>query len=312
MEFNDGEPVGSEYIFGDTSPSSSDYEPTEQTKTSISVGFRKVASDFDFKALTAKVRAQTLRPVEPISASISSTDRHLAIGRPVTYTEIPDGESRAHPLYGFNPDNYTEESSPERKAEGELDVENVIDIDPEELDRIETLADDMAGEVSELLLTEGAALLMSFDDATAKAEAVLRDGMDITAEMDTTVADALSHMMRLNILSKYMERMSMPDTLKSKFMNLMTEKIAGDAHGAMTKTTANAKYRAVLDNLQGRVKPRDPQSQPNASKDGSVVAGPMGVVRHKGSGSGIAPPSSDSVDDTHGFNERQNAGVRVK
>lgn len=314
--YNDGEPEGPEYIFGDTAPVPSDVLPTAP-KAKRFRSFLKVKDNKEMGRICRKVARATNKKANPLPFATkgvldtrSSEQREAEAEHNYTYTEIPDGNGpRRHPLFGINPDIvHDDEESPELEAESRLDIENVVSFDKEDLDRVTSASDKYAEEAQRLLLEEGAALLMSYDDASSAATAILRDGLGVTAEIDSSVSEVISHMMRLNLINAYAGKLSLPKYIKSRFMRNLTDKLSEDAHAAINKTLTSEKYRTALDNLRARIKPGSSEADP--VQQAADMVGELGVVRRRSGTPGVPHPASDKSSDQHDFNERQAKGVR--
>lgn len=305
---DDGEPIGPDYIFGNTASSSEDFLPTSNRPVRHRP-FKKIRSRKQLREFSKKSNEFTGRSTKnplPFAAPASTPDvpdpKDWAYH---TYTEIPDKDvPKRHPVFGINPDIVDDENySPERDAESRIPIENLVTYEKEDIDKVEAKANEATKEIQKRLLEEGAALLISYDDASSFAEAVLRDGLGITVEIDSSVSEAISHMMRLNMISAYLDQMSLPDKVKDRYMRILTEKIAEDTHASIQKTITSEKYNAVLKNLQARMK-----SSPEAAA--GDLASQLGVVKHR-SNDGMSR-KGEAVDDQHAFNEAQNAGVRFE
>lgn len=308
--YKDNEPTGPEYIFGDTAPMPSDILPTSSRPKRYRP-FRRVKDNAELNRVCRKVARATNKKANPLPFAVKgSLPKEKKKEDTYTYTEIPDEDGpRRHPVFGINPDIvFDDEDSPERDAERRLDIENLVSFDQSDLDKVTAASEGLAKDTQRLLLEEGAALLMSYDDASSVVTAVLRDGLGVTAEIDSSVSEVISHMMRLNVISAYMDKMSMPKYLKSRFMRTLTDKIAEDAHSAVNKTLTSEKYRTTLDNLRARIKQGSTEGDP--VQQAADMMGQLGVVRRRSSAGGVAPPMSDKPNDQHDFNERQGKGVR--
>jgi len=306
--YNDNEPDGPDYMFGDTAPVSDDFLPTADRPKRYRK-FKRVKDNAEMNRLCRNMARATNLPANALAIGTVATLPKPKHEGEYTYTDIPDGDRPVrHPVFGINPDIVTgDELSPEREAESRLPIENLVAYSQEDLDNVSSASEDIAKEIQEMMLQEGAALLMSYDDATSYTEAVLRDGLGISVEIDGSVSEAISHMMRLNMICAYLGKLSMPEDIKNRFIRTLTKRIAEDAHTAMNKTLNSEKYSSMLNNLQARAN-KGGAAESTLGKDD--IAGQLGVVRRRSKSQGFSPPASEKVNDQHDFNEKQSAGVR--
>lgn len=310
--FEDGEPDGPGYIFGDTSSLPGDIVPTVDRPKRFRP-FRRVKDNDELRRCRRRVLKAVTRKKNPLQFATPAT-----LPKPDTpkyedtYVEIPDDSRKyRHPVFGINPDivRDDDEFSPEREAEQRLPVENIVEYDPAMLEAVSDRSDALSKDIQQILLSEGAAFLMSYDEATSAAAAALRDGLGVTAEIDSSVSETISHMLRLSMVQFYLDRTSLTKWVKRRFLRNLTDKISDDAHASINKALVNEKYRSALDNLRARTSPGTLSSTPESEL--SDIAGQLGVVKRRSRG-GLTHPRSDDASDQHDYNERQNAGVRVR
>jgi hypothetical protein len=191
--------------------------------------------------------------------------------------------------------------TPEERASQILDIENVIDVDQSVVDALKAASRSLTDTLKTLLLNEGAAMLVSFDDASAFTEATMRDGLGIELEIDSSINQGIGQLIRLNILNACLEHISLPRHIKERFLNTITHKIAEEAFVAMQKSAKAEKYSSLLKNLHARV---------NGKYSDSVgSAPPIGVLKQRSRSTGAPAPNAPS-DQIHDYNEQQNKGVR--
>ena len=191
---------------------------------------------------------------------------------------------------------------PEKIAEKQLDIDNLVDVDEHVLDVLKTSSIELTDELKHLLLNEGAAMLISFDDASSYTEVVLRDGMGIEVDIDSSITHGIGQLMRLNVLHSCISRLSLPQHLKDRFLNTLTHKLAEEAFNSMQKASKSEKYSTMLKNLQARINGKYSENVGNVT--------PVGVVKRRSS-----PPSADPnapSDQLHEYNEQQHKGVRYE
>lgn len=191
--------------------------------------------------------------------------------------------------------------TPEERASQTLDIENVIDVEQSVVDALKESSRTLTDTLKTLLLNEGAAMLVSFDDASAFTEATMRDGLGIELEIDSSINQGIGQLIRLNILNACIEHISLPQHIKERFLNTITHKIAEEAFVAMQKSAKAEKYSSLLKNLHARVNGK--------YAEGVGSAPPIGVLKQR-SRSTAAPASNAPSDQVHDYNEQQNKGVR--
>jgi hypothetical protein len=285
--FNDNEPEGSEYIFGDLYASS---RMTPHVPKAVYLKSHKQKKNWVLKNF------QSNRGFFSIGTPVTAAVKDVPVFVPnFTQTEIPD-DKPVHPKFGRNPD-ITYEEVPEKVAS--LNIENLVEISEERLSKVLTDSQSVSDDVAEILIQQGAVMMMSYDKATSYTEAVLRDGLGISVEIDSSVMVGVAQLTKLNVLNYYVNKMtSLPEDIKERFMRLITHKIACEAVEEMKKDVTSEKYSTVLRNLAARVKPTTDTDRP------------IGTLRtHQD----VATKNEKdmSTDDIHAYNKRQAEGVRV-
>lgn len=225
--FNDNEPEGPEYIFGDLNVI---VEPLVMKSVRVT----------SFKKKTFLKRKDEIFP----------------IGKPIfNYTETIIPEER--PEYSPKNENIVYKNDLPKNAE-DLEIKNLVDIDEDDLDLICERSEELSKYCSDILLKESAALLMSYDKSSSYVEAVLRDGLGINIEIDNNICVAIGHLVKINVLNFYANQMtSIPEELRARFLKQVTYHIAQDAISEMKKENVGEKYTSFLKNLVARVKKSD-------------------------------------------------------
>lgn len=191
---------------------------------------------------------------------------------------------------------------PEKRAAEELDIENLVDVDPKVIDQVEEITGELAEDIKTLLFNEGAAFLISLDEATSYVQAALREGLGIDMEIDSSVGAGVSHLVQLNILSKYLDRMSLSAPIKERLMRKLADKVSKDIHLSMRKSSTSERYSSILQNLQARMSPGEGPYH-------TAESNPVGVVR--GQSKNKANSRHSSEDSEHAKNLEQHSGIRI-
>lgn len=273
--FNDNEPVGPEYIFGDMLSDTPIVKGVEWKN-------RK-----NWRLLRYKNKKTAIFPIGvPVTPSIPPYKPTF------TSTTIPDDVEKRHPVYGKNPDIYSPLN--DEKTEG-LNIENLVEVEESRLNKIIQDATELSVVVSNVLMDEAASFMMSYDKASAYTETVLRDGLGVNIEVDSSVMVGISHLAKLNVLNMYADKMTtLPSSIRDRFMRIVTKKIAEDCVQDMNRDIKSEKYSSILKNLTARI--TQDETPLGTSRTGST--------RH-------ASKTGQEVEDIHKANDRQASGVRV-
>jgi hypothetical protein len=313
--FDEDDPEGLSAIFGILDPMNSDVIPTEllpkcRTFKSMSTKEMNKTSVRYFKKTEVPLKSNNTnlfgRPVEsPIKRFVHSHDE--------TFIDVPeDGQLKRHPVLGSTSTmSYDDNMTPEEEAASRLNVENIIEFDQEEVDAIEAAANDASSDIKQILLEEGAAMLMSYDTASSHSSAVLRDGLGIESDIDSSISAAIGHLLRLRIIEAYLGKLKISAKVSKKFMDEFTTLVVGDVHKDITIKAKTDKYSAVLENMQASKRKKQPKDEIGNS---DTVANPMGAVRKRSATRGPNPlfhvGENSPSEDLHGYNDMQNSGMR--
>lgn len=149
-----------------------------------------------------------------------------------------------------------------------IQVENLIDIPEEELQSVVQRTKQLTDDVSNIILNEGAASILSFDGASTYSEAALTDGLGVVGKIDSTIPEALSQILKLSVICKYVGETSIPDDYKRMFLSRITRLLAEKSCELMDKKATQEHKSSLIKaaaGMQGRVakqKQPEPQAPP--------------------------------------------------
>lgn len=287
--FDDGEPEDANYIFGDTSMSLTDNTPRVE-KHHKQLPFRRIAKGSMKKHMQAVNKRTNRKNPLPFATPVVLDAKDGPSSEPeYTYTEIPDKIRERDTL-------------PELDAEQRLPVENLVQYTQQEINDVHERAETVSDEATRLLLEQGAALLMSYDESSSYVEAMLRDGLGITVEIDSSISEAISHMMRLNLVTFYADKMALPEDVRRRYLRVLTEKFAEDTHAAINKNLTGERYSTILKNLQARM-------AGGSGAEAEELVSTLGMAKRRSS-QGLPTSPNSNTSAQHDYNTAQEAGVR--
>lgn len=132
-----------------------------------------------------------------------------------------------------------------------LTLDNVVSIPEQLLKRITDRTQLNARKLSDIMLLNAAASVLSFDAASSYVRAVLDDGLGIEVDVDRGVLDVVKELARLDVVFFYVKRLSLPQALKRRFMHTFTDDLAKHSLTTMNKTNKSEQFSQQLRELEG-------------------------------------------------------------
>lgn len=223
----------------------SEIKPIYRSDEQITVDPNSVDRSTDNKINTARYRPATVPQILPPEAYTTLSPRSMKPRIQRKTVDLPEHSSGI----------------------GRIDIENLVDIPVEQLEALATYVGDSTKELSDIMLKDGAGMLMSFDNASAYTEAALRDGFNVDANIDSSVQYMLEQLLTLNVVSFYTKRMtSISKPMKDLFLRRFIRALVDDGAAEMKKKNLGQRYSKALKAMAGRV----------------VENNPLGVVRSLG------------------------------
>lgn len=158
--------------------------------------------------------------------------------------------------------NY-ESTMPER-AKG-LNLENVVSIPEEVLQRVVKKTESRTKKLSKMMLNSVTPSMLSYDAASNYVQAVLSDGLKIDVEIDRGVLEVVREMSRLDVIFFYMKRLKLPKALKERYMHTFIDEMAKSSLEGMKKADKSESFSAQLREMEAVVMKRS-EHQKQASK----------------------------------------------
>ena len=132
-----------------------------------------------------------------------------------------------------------------------LTLDNVVSIPEELLKQITDRTQLNARKLSDIMLLNSAASVLSFDAASSYVKAVLDDGLGIEVDIDRGVLEVVKELARLDVIFFYVKRLNLPQALKKRFMHVFTDDLARQSLTAMNKTNKSEQFSNQLRELEG-------------------------------------------------------------
>lgn len=206
---------------------------------------------------------------------------HSNVGRALTEPEeteflkstyldivIPDEEEQSvHGKYVSNA--LINSDIPERQAESRMDILNSIDIPEEEIDQLKELISEYSMDLKTVIM-DAVVPYIAFDNASAMVEAIMRDGLGISMQVDTSVISPLQDVTKLAVISRIVERSSLSKRTKREFLSTLTTALTSDIT-AIRKTENSQRYSQVLHNLV--------TSRRSVPESAALETNPMGILK---------------------------------
>lgn len=190
-----------------------------------------------------KPKSKSKSKMRPAPASKPKL-RKTAPAKVMTKRRQPPG-TKVMPEFAIN----YEKALP-REASG-LMLDNVVSIPEDLLERITARTQSNARKLSDIMLLNSAASVLSFDAASSYVRAVLDDGLGIEVDVDRGVLDVVRELARLDVIFFYVKRLSIPQALKRRFMHTFTDDLAKQSLVTMNKTHKSEQFSQQLRELEG-------------------------------------------------------------
>jgi hypothetical protein len=137
-----------------------------------------------------------------------------------------------------------------REAEG-LALQNVVSIPESLLKSVARKTERRTKDLSQLLLTNSAPSLLSYDAASNYVKTVLADGLKIDVDIDRGVLEVVKELARLDVVFFYLKRLSLPRSLKKRYMQRFIDELSKASLETMQKTNKSDAISSQLRELEG-------------------------------------------------------------
>lgn len=254
------------------------YFPKEpdDVKPTQSSGFFQVRSLRGFshlRALNAKTLSRYKHPepfvtfgravsAKPISTDAAEQSKHISISIPEEDIEAPIDTSKLSTI---------QSSKPEESIRKKIDILNEIEIDDAEIATFKQMVAVLTEETKTMLLNQCVASFMAFDNASAMAQAIMRDGMNVDITVDSSVRFAITNMSKLALVNLFLDKMPLSEQLKQRHLREISSLLATETVESMKKQTTTERYSAMLKHLHANTN--------NETMDAN--ANPMGTIRKR-------------------------------
>ena len=166
------------------------------------------------------------------------------------------------PIYGINDEiEYEEVIAPKRKfkraelPEGadKVKLDNVVNISEDSVAKIQARTDKARKKIADTLLQSHIPVLVSFDEASAYAESVMRDILGVEIEIGDDVTPIINNMGKLALVCLFSKMIDMPQALRKHFVYGIASKLVDESIAEMKKSSSGKKYSQVLRELTANV-----------------------------------------------------------
>lgn len=170
-------------------------------------------------------------------------------------------KSTDSPIYGLL-DDIEDEVLPKPKIKKttlpqgseKVKLDNVVNISEQAVQRILNRVDTASRHIAADLLENEVPILLSYDNATAYAETVLRDALGIDVSIDDDVTKVLAHLNKLSIIYQYSTMVKLPRSIRKLFVTELTKSLVLEAVVDMKNARTGRKYSQNLRELTAHVR----------------------------------------------------------
>jgi len=152
------------------------------------------------------------------------------------------------------------------KGSENVNLDNVVRINEAALKKILARTDKASRHIAADLLENEIPVMLSYDNATAYAETVLRDGLNIDVEIDDDVTRVLSYLNKLSIIYQYSTMVKLPKAIRKIFVEEIAKAFIPEAIADMQKATNSRKYSQHLRELTAHVQSKEQNKEHKEKK----------------------------------------------
>jgi hypothetical protein len=222
--------------------------PTQRKRKFVQIGDHRVELtemvhiDFDLKKGKSKKRVKKLGKPKRQKVTLDKKKTPVKKREPVVMPSLAI--------------NY--ESTLPKQAEG-LQLENVVSVSEEILQKVVRKTESRTKKLSKLMLDSVTPSMLSYDAASNYIQAVLSDGLNIDVEVDRGVLEVVKEMSRLDVIFFYMKRLKLPKSLKQRYMHTFIDEMAKSSLEGMKKHDKSETFSQQLREMQAVVMKRSEQ-----------------------------------------------------
>lgn len=148
-----------------------------------------------------------------------------------------------------------------------IELDNVVSIPEELLEKINATTQLNVKELSDLMLLNSAPALLGFDAASNYVRTVLDDGLGVEVDVDQAVLDVVQDLSRLDVIYFFLNKLALPDRFKRRYLNSFVDHLAAHSLQGMTKTDNGNKISRSLKELEGVLVKRSTGARTGRPKD---------------------------------------------
>lgn len=136
------------------------------------------------------------------------------------------------------------------------EFENAVEFDPKAVDKLRTHLETLSGKVASRFNKTYLPIRMSFDQASAQVEGLMRDGFGLSEfSLETDMSHHLDSMVKLDMMWRYANSMKLPVGIRKIYFERLANSLFEAAEGEATsnrRRAAVARYSQALDNPVGK------------------------------------------------------------
>lgn len=130
---------------------------------------------------------------------------------------------------------------------------NVVYVPARELEAMTKMLGVQTSSLSNLMIRSLLPTMLSYQAATNYARAALKEGLDVEIDFDPGMLDCLMHVGNLNVIMHFVRQSKLPRSVKRRFINKVSDKLAETAVQAMVDVNKLEERKIQMQELQAVV-----------------------------------------------------------
>ena len=134
-----------------------------------------------------------------------------------------------------------------------VDAGNVVYVPTSELQKLATALGVETEALNRLMIRHLMPTMLSYQASANYARAALKEGLDVEIDFDPGMLDCVMHVGNLNVIMHFVRRSKLPMSVKRRFINRISDKLAEHAVQAMIAANKVEERRQQMQELQAVV-----------------------------------------------------------